>query len=86
MAVTPGTQSATATTVTTGTTETTEAAPPAIAPASPTPLEIPIPVIPGEHPNEGPRLTPVPQVPGKALYKQILPGVMQVPVDLVLAE
>jgi len=82
MAVTPGTQSATATTETT---ETTEAAPPAIAPASPTPLEIPIPVIPGEHPNEGPRLTPVPQVPGKALYKQILPGVMQVPVDLVLA-
>ena len=44
-----------------------------------------LPVIPGEHPNEAPRLTPVEVVPGKALYKQILPGVMQVPLDLVLA-
>ena len=44
-----------------------------------------LPVIPGEHPNEAPRLVPVEVVPGKALYKQILPGVMQVPLDLVLA-
>ena len=44
-----------------------------------------LPVIPGEPPNEAPRLTPVEVVPGKALYKQILPGVMQVPLDLVLA-
>src|SRR3546814_18916323 len=41
-----------------------------------------IPVIPGEHPNEAPRLTPVELLPGKALYKQALPGVMQVPLDL----
>lgn len=49
------------------------------------PLTPSIPVIPGEHPNEAPRLTPVELVPGKALYKQALPGVMQVPLDLVLA-
>ncbi len=54
---------------------------PATAPDEPMTL----PVIPGEHPNEAPRLTPVEVVPGKALYKQILPGVMQVPLDLVLA-
>ncbi len=64
---------------TTPTTEPTTA--PATAPAEPMTL----PVIPGEHPNEAPRLTPVEVVPGKALYKQILPGVMQVPLDLVLA-
>ena len=55
---------------------------PATAPAH-EPMTLP--VIPGEHPNEAPRLTPVEVVPGKALYKQILPGVMQVPLDLVLA-
>ena len=43
------------------------------------------PAIPSEHPNEAPRLTPIEVVPGRALYKQILPGVMQVPADLVLA-
>jgi NADH-quinone oxidoreductase subunit B len=50
------------------------------APAEPAPLEIPV-----EHPAEAPRLTPVEVHPGQALYKQILPGVMQVPADLVLA-
>jgi len=44
-----------------------------------------LPVIPTEHPNEAPRLLPVEVVPGRALYKQILPGVMQVPADLLLA-
>ncbi len=53
---------------------------------TPTPAEpMTLPVIPGEHPNEAPRLVPIEVVPGKALYKQILPGVMQVPLDLVLA-
>ena len=64
----------------------TEAREPTTAPATPTPAEpMTLPVIPGEHPNEAPRLVPVEVVPGKALYKQILPGVMQVPLDLVLA-
>ncbi len=49
------------------------------------PAEPPAPVIPGEHPAEAPRLIPVEVVPGKALYKTALPGVMQVPADLVLA-
>jgi NADH-quinone oxidoreductase subunit B len=75
MAVTPDT--------TTATTDA-PATEPAVEPAtSPEPTTIP--VIPGEHPNEAPRLTPVEVVPGKALYKQALPGVMQVPLDLVLA-
>ena len=53
---------------------------------TPTPAEpMTLPVIPGEHPNEAPRLVPIEVVPGKALYKQILPCVMQVPLDLVLA-
>ena len=55
------------------------------APALPDTGPMTLPVIPGEHPNEAPRLVPVEVVPGKALYKQILPGVMQVPLDLVLA-
>ena len=64
----------------------TEAREPTTAPATPTPAEpMTLPVIPGEHPNEAPRLVPLEVVPGKALYKQILPGVMQVPLDLVLA-
>ena len=81
MAVTPETETPVAvTTATTG-------APPAVEPAvepsiAPDPV---IPIVPGEHPNEAPRLVPVPLVPGKALYKQALPGVMQVPLDLVLA-
>ena len=68
--------------VTSGPTATTTTTEPTTAPAH-EPMTLP--VIPGEHPNEAPRLTPVEVVPGKALYKQILPGVMQVPLDLVLA-
>ncbi len=67
------------------TTPTTEPTTPSTAPAQPDTGPMTLPVIPGEHPNEAPRLTPVEVVPGKALYKQILPGVMQVPLDLVLA-
>ena len=62
---------------------TTTTSEPATTPAPAEPMTLP--VIPGEHPNEAPRLVPIEVVPGKALYKQILPGVMQVPLDLVLA-
>ena len=62
-----------------GTTET--AAPSAAPEAAPAPL----PLIPVEHPFEAPLLTPVEAVRGKALYRTVLPGVMQVPADLVLA-
>ena len=59
---------------------------PATRPAAPpAPAEPALPEIPAEHPAEAPRLTPVEPHPGRALYKQILPGVMQVPADLVLA-
>ena len=58
---------------------------PATTPAQLETSPMTLPVIPGEHPNEASRLVPVEVVPGKALYKQILPGVMQVPLDLVLA-
>ena len=87
MAVGPSTES----------TESTEAAtttPPAEAPAATTtpPAEAPAapaapatPEVPTEHPAEALRLTPVDVRPGKALYKEVLPGVMQVPADLVLA-
>jgi len=51
---------------------------PAEAPSGPVAL-------PTEHPREAPRLTPVELVPGKALYTAVLPGVMQVPADLLLA-
>ena len=43
------------------------------------------PPVPQEHPNEAPHLLPVTPQPGSALYRQALPGVMQVPADLVLA-
>ena len=76
MAMSPDTETMVATT-----TAPTEPA----APAQPDHAPMTLPVIPGEHPNEAPRLVPVEVVPGKALYKQILPGVMQVPLDLVLA-
>ena len=49
------------------------------------PARAPAPVIPAEHPAEAPRLIPVEVIPGKALYKTALPGVLQVPADLVLA-
>jgi len=65
-------------------TATTETAAPAVAPATPeAPPAMPTP--PGEHPNEAPVLAPIVPQPGKALYRQALPGVMQVPLDLVLA-
>jgi NADH-quinone oxidoreductase subunit B len=35
--------------------------------------------------NEAERLRPVRTEPGKALYRQVLPGVLQVPADLVIA-
>ena len=35
--------------------------------------------------REAERLTPVPYEPGVALYRQILPGILQVPADAVLA-
>lgn len=63
------------------TTEPTTAPPaPAVTPVAPE-----IPILPREHPLEVARLQPVELVPGKALYKTVLPGVMQVPADLLLA-
>ena len=35
--------------------------------------------------REAERLTPVPYQPGSAIYRQILPGILQVPADAVLA-
>ena len=71
-----------------GTTETTpaepaapETAPPTTEPFSPLAPHAP----PLEHPAEAPRLVPIEPVPGKALYRVLLPGVMQVPADLVIA-
>ena len=58
---------------------------PATAPAT-EPMSFPvIPVMPTEHPLEAPRLAPLEVIPGKALYKQILPGIVQAPLDLLLA-
>jgi NADH-quinone oxidoreductase subunit B len=62
--------------------ETTETAAPSAPPQA---VPAPLPLIPVEHPFEAPLLTPVEAVPGKALYRTVLPGVMQVPADLVLA-
>jgi NADH-quinone oxidoreductase subunit B len=77
MAMTPGT-------ATTATTAPTETPAPEVAPAIPVAPPQPI-LPPGEHPLEAPRLVPVTRQPGTALYRQLLPGVMQVPADLVLA-
>jgi NADH-quinone oxidoreductase subunit B len=67
----------------------TETTTPEVAPAPAVPETAPAapetPLFPGEHPNEAPLLNPLVPQPGKALYKQALPGVMQVPLDLVLA-
>ncbi|TAK78856.1 MAG: NADH-quinone oxidoreductase subunit B [Dehalococcoidia bacterium] len=57
---------------------------PSTAPAT-EPVSPVLPVIPTEHPREAPRLAPLEVVPGKALYKQILPGIVQAPLDLLLA-
>jgi NADH-quinone oxidoreductase subunit B len=64
-------------------TTTTEPAAPSAPDAAPLPLTPFVP--PSEHPAELPRLTPVEPMPGKALYRTVLPGVMQVPADLVIA-
>ena len=67
----------------------------AITPADPAavPAESPVtapeiipvlPALPTEHPSEAPLLAPTQYVPGKALYKQILPGIIQAPLDLLL--
>ena len=60
---------------------------PASTPAAPpsTPFAPDIPLIPTEHPAEIEALRPVEVMPGKALYRVVLPGVMQVPADLVIA-
>ena len=58
-------------------------APETAPPLVPTPLAPEMP--PTEHPAEAPRLVPLEPAPGKALYRVVLPGVMQVPADLVLA-
>ena len=76
MAVTPGT-------ATTAPPET-ETSAPGVAPAAPEVAPASEPAVPREHPNEAPVLTPIAKHPGKALYRQVLPGVMQVPADLVL--
>ena len=68
------------TTETTTTDPATPSAPPEVAPLPLLPL-----VPPAEHPAELPLLTPVERMPGKALYRIVLPGVMQVPADLVIA-
>ena len=44
-----------------------------------------VPMTPQEHPNEIERLTPVELNPGKALYRVVLPGVLQVPAGLLIA-
>ena len=68
---------------TTGTTETTTAPPAAPPDAAPLPLMPYMP--PQEHPSELPSLTPVEAPQGKALYKIVLPGIMQAPADLIIA-
>ena len=71
----------------TNTTETTPQAPPAPAPtpgAPPLP-QAPPPFLPHEHPAEIGALTPVPLLPGKALYRAVLPGILQIPADAVIA-
>ncbi len=64
-------------------TEPTTTTSPAETPAAPAAPATP--EVPTEHPAELLRLTPVEVHPGKALYKEVLPGVMQTSADLVLA-
>ena len=59
------------------------AAPPARPGSAPLPLLPEAP--PSEHPAEAPRLAPLEPAPGAALYRAVLPGVLQVPADLVIA-
>ena len=44
-----------------------------------------IPIIPIEHPAEENELNLAEYKPGKALYKSVLPNILQVPADLILA-
>jgi NADH-quinone oxidoreductase subunit B len=67
------------------TTESTPAATPTPAPAAP-----PAPVPPSERPQTGVErerelLTPVEVDHGKAFYRQVLPGILQIPAESVLA-
>ncbi len=64
-------------------TEPTTTTPPTEAPTAPAAPSTP--AVPTEHPAEALRLTPVEVNQGKALYKEVLPGVMQTSADLVLA-
>jgi NADH-quinone oxidoreductase B subunit len=64
---------------------TTEPAPATEPATTPAPAEPAPPEVPSEHPAEAPRLVPVEVNRGRSLYTQLLPGVMQVPADLVLA-
>ena len=68
---------------TTGTTGTSTAPPAAPPDAAPLPLMPYMP--PQEHPSELLGLTPVEAPQGKALYKIVLPGIMQAPADLIIA-
>ncbi len=54
------------------------------APAEGAPVVLPRPEKTGIE-RELERLTPAEVVPGKALYRQVLPGILQVPADTVLA-
>jgi NADH-quinone oxidoreductase subunit B len=67
------------------TTEPTTTTPETAPVTTPEPLVPAEPFVPNEHPAEAPRLVPTELVPGKALYRTVLPGVIQVPADLVLA-
>ncbi len=58
-------------------------APPVIEPGAPASPWLP--AGPREHPLEVERLKPVEYLPGKALYRSVLPGILQVPADLVIA-
>ncbi len=44
-----------------------------------------LPIIPIEHPTEEHELNLAEYKPGKALYKSVLPNILQVPADLILA-
>ncbi len=61
---------------------TTTSSPGVDAPPAETPVVAP--TVPGLDP-EAEKLRPTTEQPGKALYREILPGVVQMPADLVLA-
>jgi NADH-quinone oxidoreductase subunit B len=57
---------------------------PETVPAVPAPEQEPLPYKPDFTPEEA-RLQPLDVVPGKALYRQVLPGVLQVPAEATFA-